>query len=145
VVYHLLVTCIVSSGGLGPGGKGERHQSAASSRVRSVHDIWQSLVCVPVFQPIHYAGKFSSWHLLVTPTTQLIVWIQIVLSAAGAVVAWWNKPYLMHVIFCLLFMPYGLYVSLHQRVWVWIGVAELAYLAAAIWLHRSSNRAIPVR
>lgn len=80
-----------------------------------------------------------------TPTTQLIAWIQIVLSAVGAVVAWWKKPYLMYMVFWMLFMPFGLYVSLSRRIWVWIGVAELAYLAAAVWLHRSPDEAAQKR
>ena len=95
----------------------------------------------PYTTPASFPPGTSWW----TPTTQLIVWIQIVLSAVGAVVAWLSRPYLMYVIFCALFMPFGLYVSLHDRVWVWIGVADLAYVAAAVWLHRSSNRAVPVR
>jgi hypothetical protein len=95
----------------------------------------------PYTTPASFPPGTSWW----APTTQLIVWIQIVLSAVGAVVAWLNKPYLMYVIFWTLFMPFGLYVSLHDRVWVWIGVAELAYLAAAVWLHRLSNRAVPAR
>jgi hypothetical protein len=95
----------------------------------------------PYTTPASFPPGTSWW----APTTQLIVWIQIALSAVGAVVAWWNKPYLMYVIFWTLFMPFGLYVSLNYRIWVWIGVAELAYLAAAVWLHRSSNRVAPAR
>jgi hypothetical protein len=95
----------------------------------------------PYTTPASFPPGTSWW----APTTQLIVWIQIVLSAVGAVVAWLNKPYLMYVIFWTLFMPFGLYVSLSRRIWVWVGVAELAYLAAAIWLHRSPAEAAQKR
>jgi len=58
----------------------------------------------PYTTPASFPPGTSWW----APTTQLIVWIQIALSAVGAVVAWWNKPYLMYVIFWTLFMPFGL-------------------------------------
>jgi hypothetical protein len=97
------------------------------------------------FNPYTTPASFPTGSFWWAPTTQLIAWIQIVLSAVGALVAWWKKPYLMYVIFWMLFMPFGLYVSLSRRIWVWIGVAELAYLAAAVWLHRLSGEASPTR
>ena len=97
------------------------------------------------FNPYTTAASFPPADLGWTPATRLIVWIQIVLSAGGAVAAWRMKPYLMYLVFLMTFTPFGLYVSLSGRVWAWIGVAQLAYLAAAMALHRSSYKSTRIR
>jgi hypothetical protein len=76
----------------------------------------------------------------ITAATHSVAYLMMFVALVGGLAAWKARPYLMLLVFALSFIPMGLYLLGTPGTFLWIGVANLGFLASGILL-RSGRKA----
>jgi hypothetical protein len=78
-------------------------------------------------------------------TTHVVVALMVVLALTAAWASLYGRPLVLVLTFLLSFVPFGLYMLGTPGVFLWIGVADLLYLLAALLLAGANLSALGVR